>query len=166
MESLEIISLFQAHKQTAARAEYLRERITFLSENIEDMRKTALEDGIHITQRLTGMPRSGQTQNPVEALAVALADGDDPPHIKAEVHNLRQMQREYRELAFDVRTVEILLKGLKERERFVVEKTLIEGMTWNELEDCHEKHFGVFLTREGLRRARRVAIEKLCRIAV
>lgn len=165
MEQGEIMTLFRAHKRTVAREAYLRERIALLSESIEDMRRTALEDGIHTTQQLTGMPRSGRLSNPVENLAVMLADGDDPPHIKAMAHELRQLQRERRELLFDIRTVEALLTGLQERERFIIEKNLIDGLTWAQLIDCFEGRYGFHMSVEGLRRARKAAIATLCIIA-
>jgi len=165
MDKNAVLDLLRNYKQLSARAKYLREQVDNTEAYIEELKRTAVEDSIHITANLDGMPRSHGISNPVETLAVQLADGEYPPHIKAEIRHLYAMRQECREVYSSIRCVDIWLGALTERQRFTVEQTLIEGHTWPETEQLFEQQYSYYCTCEGLRKTRKKALEIICRIA-
>lgn len=165
MDKSTVIELLRGYREQRARCEFLRAQMEVAEAYIEDMKRTAVEDSIHITSTWDGLPHGNGVSSPVEALAVRLADGEYSPHIKAEIQRLSMMQIECRELSGNVRCVEIWLAALTERQRFTVEQTLIEGHTWPETERIFEERYGYFCSYEGLRKVRNTAVQMICRIA-
>lgn len=158
MDKEHVIGLLQNYKMSSARILFLDEEIQYAQFCIDQMKRTTLQDSIHATANLTGMPRGTNISKPVENLGIMLADGEQPVHIRTEIERLRQLQQEQRKLLRNIRAVDAWLSPLHEREKFVLEQTMIEGHTWNQVEAAFEQRFCVFVSREGLRKLRQRAL--------
>lgn len=160
-----VLDLLRNYRQMKARSEFLRDQIENTAAYIEELKRTVVEDSVHITANWNGLPHGNSISSPVEGLAVRLADGEYPSHITAEIHRLTALKKEYRELCSNVRAVDIWLQALTERQRFTVQQTFIEGHTWPETEVIYEQRYMHFCTSEGLRKTRQKALEIIYRIA-
>lgn len=74
---------------------------------------------------------------------------------------IEELKREAHRLSCEVRQIEGALYGLYERERFVVEKFYMEGLTWYIVQVRYEEAYRMPISESALRRAKRQALKRL-----
>lgn len=115
--------------------------------------------------RYTGMPHGTDIQSPVEDEAEKRLNGEPPQIVKILLRDIHGMERERDELALSIRCVDAWMSGLRERERFVVEMHLMEGECWKDVQRAFGERYGYELTREGLKRMKERALERIYAVA-
>lgn len=83
---------------------------------------------------------------------------------KEAAQELDKLRREAWQLACEVERVEAAVGGLYERERFVIDRFYIDGLTWNELSRLYKQEFDVWMSVSRLKEYRTNATKKLLRI--
>ena len=121
--------------------------------------------------RLDGMPPGGQPGSPTERAGLELADGRafensdaglEVRHMEAEIARL-EAEREERQLR--VRYVESWLNGLPDRERWVIERHLIDGEIWHDIIQQFNARFSDDISRDRLKRLQTRALERIYAMA-
>ena len=121
--------------------------------------------------RLTGLPRGSGTGSPTERVALALIDGQAyeeseagarARRMRAQIAALRS-EREERQLR--ARFVESWLSGLPERERWVIERHIIEGEIWHDIAPQFNARFMDDVSHDRLKRIQKKALEKIYAMA-
>ena len=123
--------------------------------------------------RLVGAPRSTTTAgSPTERLGLALADGrcwasDEARAALQPLEDaLARLEREREANRLLAQYVESWLTGLPERERWVIERHIIEGEIWHEVIPQFKTRFGDEVSRDRLKRMQQRALERIYAMAV
>ena len=148
------------------RCKHLEELIRTLEYELEWMKSHIVEDTVSIGgQEMDGMPHGTSPGKPTERLAVMIASGFKPDFIIQQEKDIAEAKSEYIEKKRVVSFVEAWLAGLTDRERWIVVKQVIDGVTWRELVPDYSKEFGETRTKRGLQMLRDRAVEKIYDIA-
>ena len=122
--------------------------------------------------RLTGMPRGGAPGDPTARTALMLMDGrafEDSPQrqeidrLEGEIARLRA-EREEKQLR--VRFVDSWLSGLPERERWVIERHVIEGEIWHDIIQQFNLRYMDDVSKDRLKRMQQKALGRIYAMAV
>ena len=158
--------MLASYRECLGRVLHLEQRIKELGQALDDYRKHAVEDAAGIgSQNMDGMPRGTKVGQPTERIAIALADGWVPDEIRSMENELRKAQSEYNEKATVVVFVDAWLHGLTERERWIVERQVIDNCTWREVTTMFLRDFGESRTKDGLKYIKDRALQKIYRMA-
>ena len=153
------------YREYSARCDFLQHEVHELKSLVERLRSTAVEDAVTITQVLTNMPHGTDLSCPTESLAIKFADGYVPGYIRGVEEEIRRRENEYRMKFPTIVFVDAWLKVLNRRERFVIENKTIGGMFWRELVIEYKREFGEEYSRQGLKKIRDRAVEKIHKVA-
>ena len=158
--------LLKDHKMTVGRHKYLVSMIDELKCQAEEWSKNIAEDIVTLgNQSIDGMPHGTTVGNPTERFGIMLASGFTPAGLKELEHEIRQLEKEAHEKAVSIKIVEAWLDGLTEKERWIVEKQLIDGMYWREVVSEYHRRYGEEYSKEGLKRIRDSAVSKIHKMA-
>ena len=122
--------------------------------------------------RLTGMPRGTTPGNPTEKTALMLAEGTafEFSDARAEIRRLEAqidaLRREREEKALRVQYVESWLSGLADRERWVIERHVIEREIWHDIIPQFNTRFTDDVSKDRLKRLQQRAMQKIYDMAV
>ena len=154
------------YKKCKARTEYLAERIALVKVELQSYMATLLDNTVSISgQKLDGMPHGSNVGSQVESLAVRFADGYKPDYVIEKETELQELTDEFNKKQSTVIFVEAWLKALNPKECFVIQKKLIDQMSWTELITAFDKEFGTLYSRNGLIGLKDRALEKIYEIA-
>lgn len=112
-----------------------------------------------------GMPRGSTVGNPTERVAMMLVTGhvtDDITEIRREI---RKLEAEYQEMHFVLLFVEAWISGLPAKERWMIERSYFDGMTYREINAQYRAQFGGDCSKDSLRRLKRDALDKIYEMA-
>ena len=165
MQRETVDEMLTKYKEYAARVAYLDEMIRQTEHLCESLHHNVIENTVSITQVITDMPRGTTTGDPTGKLGALLADGYTPDYIKQVENDLMSMKIELRSKETVVICVNAWLLGLNPREKFVIEHKIIAGMYWREMVPLYKNEFGEDYSRQGLKRIKKYAMEKIYRIA-
>ena len=112
-------------------------------------------------QVITDMPRGTTMGNPTEKIALMLAGGWVPEEIREKEAKIGELQSEYDERHKTVVFVESWLNGLPERERWMVETQVIDGVIWREILTQYPERFGEYRSKDTLKRIRDRAMDMI-----
>lgn len=116
-------------------------------------------------QQLSDMPHGTAIGNPTENMAVMLASGWVPDYVKEMQNNLAELKAEYNSRYLSVLFVSSWLKGLSERERWIVERQIIDGEYWKDIIVKYKAAFAEDTSKDSLKRLKRRALDKIYLIA-
>lgn len=158
--------LLRDHKMTVGRRKYLENVIEELKMQAEYWKNHVADDLVTLgSQVVDGMPHGTTVGNPTERFGIMLASGYTPDGLKELEAEIRNLESEEHERAVNIRIVEAWLDGLTEKERWLVESQLIEGMYWRQVVSEYHSKYGEEYSKEGLKRIRDIAIAKIYRMA-
>lgn len=155
----------QNYKEFSARCSFLEQEIHELKLLAERLQSSAVSDAVKITQVISDMPHGTDISDPTGRLAIRFADGYVPDYVREIEKDIRALENEYRIKHPPTVFVEAWLKVLNKRERFVIENKTIGGMFWRELITEYAKEFGEEYSRQGLKKIRDKAMEKIYNVA-
>lgn len=153
------------YREYTARCEFLEQEIRELERIAADLRRTMITDALSGSQNLSGMPHGTSVSSPTERIAIKFADGYVPDYIVDIEKEIASKKDELCRKTPTVVFVTAWLKGLSEKERFVIESKTIGGAFWRELIYAYQQRFGEVYSKQGLKKIRDRALEKIYRIA-
>ena len=121
--------------------------------------------------RLDGAPRATTPSNPTERIALTLAEGsafarsDAGAQVKRIEAQIAALASELESGRLQVQYVDSWLSGLPERERWVIERHVIEGEIWHDVIASFNARFGDDISRDRLKRLQQRALERIYAIA-
>lgn len=158
--------MLRDYKVFLGRCKYLSALIPELKAEAAALRDNAVNDLISVSsQNLDGMPHGTSVGNPTERIAIILADGYTSEGVIELEKQITAYEAELRDKLITVRFVEAWLDGLSEKERWIVHRQVIEGAYWREIVHEYRTKYSEEYTKDGLKRIRDAALEKIHRMA-
>ena len=157
--------MLKSYRESVGRCGHLENEIQERRDMLESLRETVIEDSVLAAQPLSGMPRSGKVSDPTAQIGSAAADGWMTSEMKHISQEIRELERELRSQRIVVHFVTAWLNGLNEKERWIIEKQVIDGAYWREVIFGFKAKFGDEYSKDGLKRIKRSAMNKIYRIA-
>lgn len=161
----EVDKMLANYREYDSRVTYLNVLVRETEKLLESLRRTVVEDSISITQVISDMPRGTATSDPTGKLGAMLAEGYEPEHIQQVEEDLDAMKLEIKSKEHVIVCVNAWLICLSDRERFVIEHKVIAGMYWREMIPVYKREFGDEYSKQGLKRIKAKALEKIYGIA-
>lgn len=165
MQRESVDTMMSNYNTHLARCEYLQHEIQELERLAARARETMVEDSIHVTPTLSGIPHGTDISDQTGRLAMMFADGGVTDRVKQIEEEIATKKRELDEKRVTVFFVRAWLKALNEKERLVVEKQVIDKLFWRDVVRFYEHTFGEAYSKHGLKKIRDDAMEKIYQIA-
>ena len=154
-----------SYRVDSARCEYLRKDIPRLQGLLQSLRDNIVDDEVHITQSLSGMPFGGAISDPTGKLGARLADGYEPIELSEIELEIGTKIEELRHKEVCVWCIETGLSSLTPKERYLVECKYIQNDFWrNIIENFNSKFGEVYVSKEPLKRMIERALETMCAV--
>lgn len=154
--------MLKDYKTCLGRCEYLKALIPGLKSEAEIWHKYLAVDLARNTEtEMDGMPRGNNVGNPTERLGIMLASGFTPSGLKELEEEISRYEQELSEKTMVVHFVEAWLHGLTDKERWLVERQVIDGAYWRQIIVEYKEKYGEEYSREGLKRMKTVAMGKI-----
>jgi len=147
-------------KRNVARAGHLRTEIKRLEMLIDEVEEAELGLGATVND---GMPHGSKVGDPTGMKGAALADGR--MMCVEERKELKAARDELAHIELEILFVTNWLKALSSKERFVVEKQMMAGVSWREVEARFSLAFKESGSKDTLRRIKAQALMKIYQIA-
>lgn len=165
MERARVDELLKNYHENMARCEYLTARVNELDVMRARAVRNVVAENVNTVQVLSDMPRGGKTSDPTARLGAILADGIIPDSVADIEAAILEAQAEIRERKRAVSYVNAWLNGLNERERYVIERKILQDEFWRCVVDGFNERFGEIYTKPSVRRIVKHGLEKIYRIA-
>ncbi len=165
MTQANVDEMLRNYKRNMARCAHLELRMEEYEKLAEEERGKAMAGDALRGQSLTGMPKAGGVRSPVEELVEKYMDGYVPPLEKSIRLDIGAMAREYEKAKRATRYVEGWLGCLPKREKTVIEKQMIEGLLWSEVEKAAEAELGIAFSQAGLKKMRKRGLSAIYEVA-
>lgn len=158
--------MLREYKGCVGRCGYLKKAILEAEADIATWERSLAADlansgGVN----MDGMPHGTAVGKPTERMALALAAGYEPGDLKEAKERLMNMIRELREKEMVVVFVEAWLSGLTEREKWLIEQLYFEQQTYAYIISSLRSKHGVNTSKDGVRRMKKAALEKIFEMA-
>lgn len=159
-------SMLKEYRLFVGRCGHLETEIASLEKQIQRERSQIAGDLASISPApMNGMPHGSGITNPTEKSGLMLASGYTPPHIIEMEQALSKLRQEYNEKYSTVLFVEAWLKGLTEKERWLVEQQVIDAVFWKEIVVRFRTAFGEDCSKDSLKRLKQRALGKIYKMA-
>ena len=162
MKPEHVDELLKSYRAEVGRCKHLEIEIDILTKRIAHDKEALV--GYLVgpgAQEITDMPRGTSIGNPTEKYGLMLADGWTTDEIKADEAKLAELEAEYAERHKTVVFVDGWLAGLPERERWMIEKQVIDAVIWRELITQYTQQYGEYRSKDTLKRLRDRALEMI-----
>ncbi|MBP5710022.1 MAG: hypothetical protein J6W84_03490 [Bacteroidales bacterium] len=162
MTAERIEEMLKTYRAEVGRCGHLQMEMELLRKEIE-ADKAFLADDLAGpgAQFISDMPRGTAIGNPTEKLGIMLASGYISDEIREKEAKLGELQLEYNERHKTVVYVESWLAGLPERERWMIETQVIDGVIWREILTQYPEKFGEYRSKDTLKRIRDRALDMI-----
>ena len=162
----QIEEMLKTYRFEVGRCGHLEKEIELTEAHIKQAKATLADDlSGPGAQKITDMPRGTTVGNPTEKLGMLLASGYKSDEIRELEATLGELIAEYTERKKTVDYVSSWLSGLPERERWMIETQVIDGVTWREILNKYPERFGEYRSKDTLKRIRDRAIEMIIDMA-
>ena len=162
MTPKEVDKLLKEYRTHLGRCKHLEVLIPVLEAEIERMKKNLVEETVSLKGALPdGIPHVTSLSNPTQALGILIASGFQPEHLVARESELKAAREEYSVKLLCINFVNAWLQGLSSRERWVIEKHVIDSLTWNEVIIEYEYTFRESRTKRSLQITKKLAMKKI-----
>lgn len=154
--------LLANHRTNTGRCLYLEAEIDRLRGEINRAKANlAMDVATAHNYELSDMPRGSAVGQPTERLGLRLASGWTPDYISDMERELAGLEREHRERATRRTFVEAWLNGLAERERWLIEQQVIDGVYWRDVLIRYRRKFGADCSLDTLKRVKAKALDTI-----
>lgn len=154
--------MLKNYKAYLGRCSYIKAVIDELNADIKVMELDARDDLINGSgKQPDGMPHGTTMGNPTERIALMLVAGivtDDIAEVKKRIATL---DAEYRAKSLVVCFVEAWMKGLAAKERWMIERSYFDEMTYREINARYREEYGENCSKDLLRRLKKDALTKI-----
>lgn len=168
MQRDEVEKHLRNYRYAVGRSEYLSAEISHLSAEINEALNHIAEDSASISaQVISDMPHGTTVGNPTERTALRLVEGYVPDYIVNMRDQMHTYETDYKRLALNVLFVDAWLRGLNDREAWIIKAYYVDAETWELITAKYAEQFGLDAARTSktLKRLRASAFEKVCRMA-
>lgn len=160
-----VMQKMKKYREYSGRCAYLEIHIKELNKAIEKAESSLYMDQVMLSGNLDGMPHGTTVGNPTERAGITLADGYMPDYLAEMKKDLSEAEQEMADKSLTVIFVNAWLKGLSDRERWIVENQVIDGVSWRELISEYFVKFGETRTKRALQMFRDRAMDKVYKMA-
>lgn len=160
MDAQEVDKLLASYNHCRARAAHIRTQLALMQHQLSVETTNAMAGEALHAQSYDVMPHGNLPGNPVESLVLRYLSGYQPQYIREIQQNMDKAKDELYEVETVVSFVNSWMLCLNEREKFVIERYVINGCTWREVLDEYEQKYGQF-GKEGLRKMKNRALGKM-----
>ena len=161
-----IEEMLKTYRFEVGRCGHLENDITLTKEQIERAKAGLAGDLAGPgAQVISDMPRGTTVGNPTERLGMMLASGYKSDEIRELEAKLGELIAEYTERKKTVDYVSSWLNGLPERERWMIETQVIDGVIWREILTKYPERFGEYRSKDTLKRIRDKAFDMIVDMA-
>ncbi len=158
--------MLHEYKGCVGRCGYLKKAISEAEEDIQAWERSVASDLVNSGGvNMDGMPHGTAVGKPTERMALILAAGYVPEDLREAKKRLTEMLQELREKEMVVVFVEAWLNGLTEREKWLIEQLYFEQQTYAYIISTLRSKHGVNTSKDGVRRMKKAALEKIFRMA-
>lgn len=158
--------MLKGYRYDVGRCGHLEAEIRRIQRQIEAEKNNTVETlAAPKPQQITDMPHGTQVGNPTEKFGLMLADGFKSADMEKLEIELARAQAEYDERRQTVDHVSSWLNGLPERERWMVETQVIDGVFWKDVANRYRQRFHEDISKDTLKRIRDKAMDMIYRIA-
>ena len=160
MKPDQVDKMLASYNQCRSRVTHIKNQLEIMERHLETEKAHAMEnDAIHAVN-YDGMPHGTTVGNPTESLVLRYMSGYQPRYIKELQEDVDKARDELFEAEMVISFVDGWMICLNDRERFVIERHVIQGGTWRTVLDEYESKFGQF-GKEGLKKIRKKAMFKI-----
>lgn len=154
--------LLKAYRFEVGRCGHLETEIGRIEKELAQCKSQLAEDAASIqSQQLSDMPRGTAIGNPTERVGLMLASGWTPDYIKSMEAEIASLKSEYNSRYFTVLFVSSWLKGLSERERWIVEHQIIDNEYWKDVISGYRIEYHEDSSKDSLKRLKMRALGKI-----
>ena len=121
------------YRATEARVAYLRSQLEILQEYLRKNENSVVNDGVSLSQAITGMPHGSGVGDPVGNLALRIAMGKTSVFVQQVRKEIEPVERELRLKQYILSFTDAWLMALNEREEKIVTLKMIDGKSWAEI---------------------------------
>lgn len=165
MTLAEIEAKIRGYNEARGRRAYLDAQIILKSRELERLlANLAVYEAGPAAQVITGMPHGTRLSDPTAETAMRLAEGPEPPEVRALRNEIAKLEDQRAAADADVCLVDAMLIALTEPERYVITHQLIDAQYWAQVVDEWESESGQQSTKAILKRLKSKALEKLQRV--
>ena len=158
--------LLKGYRFDVGRCGHLIAEISFRERQIEVEKNDAVETlAAPKPQQITDMPHGTGITNPTEKFGLMLAEGYTTQRMDELTREIAELQAELDERTQNVQYVSSWLSGLPERERWMVETQVIDGVFWKDVASRYRKKFEEDVSKDTLKRIRDKAMDTIYRMA-
>ena len=158
--------LLANHRKNRGRMEYLKAEIYRLEIEINVARRNlALDAATAHNYELSDMPRGTAVSQPTERIGLQLASGWEPDYIKSMDKEKERYQQEFDVREIDAMFVTAWLHGLPDRERWIIETQVIDGVFWRDVLIQYKRQFGIDTSKDTLQRLKAKALQQIYEMA-
>lgn len=153
------------YREYAARVAFLEKEIPQLEKLVAELKHSIVDDEVNITQVISDMPHGSGISDPTGRLGAMIAEGFTPQRI---VEIEQEISRKKSELDFKQPTVVFVdawLMGLNARERFLIQRKVIDNDMWRNIIYDFSTTYGEHYSKEGLKRILDNGLTKIFEIA-
>lgn len=160
-----VVHMIEAYKQNVGRVEHLENLVGVYGLQLKRMEGHEADMLAGGAQVITGMPHGSTTGDPTSRMGLMLADGYVPEMMADLIAELEAARAELREKRPSVVFVNAWLKGLTDKERWMIEGKMISGKSWEEMRAEHVRRYLVQCSKATLKRLKVTALEKIFEMA-
>ena len=166
MRTEKVDEMLKTYRFDVGRCGHLETEIRKLERAIAFHKGQLAEDAQAVnSQQISDMPRGTALGNPTERIGLMLASGWTPDYIREMEGELSALKSEYEERYFTVLFVSSWLKGLTERERWIIEHQIIDGEYWKDVIAGYRTEFSEDSSKDSLKRLKQRALGKIYEMA-
>ena len=158
--------LLSNHRENVGRCLHLQAEIAELQSSIADAERNLATDlaWAH-SYELSDMPHGTAVSQPTEKIGLQLASGWKPDYIVTMQQRLAECEREQQEREINRMFVDGWLKGLPDRERWLIENQVIDKVFWRDILIRYRQRFETDLSKDTLQRVKARALEQIYAMA-
>lgn len=154
-----ILQLLTDYKANKARYAYLEIAIIEFQEQIDSEERNILRNEVMSSPEQDGMPKGNAVTSQVENLVVRVVDGWTPEYLKEMQKDMRDLMREKEELRRKVGYVDAWMLALNEKQRWIIQTHIIDGMSWTEAAADWRKRYEGVVSKATLKRLKNSAMD-------
>ena len=155
------------YRECVGRVGYLLLRLPVMRSELQKIKDNLVADAaLETPQHEEGMPHGSGVGNPVEKIVLKFADGFLPEDVMVAEKELQSAEQEFEYRQRVVLCVDAWLKGLSEREAWIINHKVIDSdYSWREVIVMYRLQYGEEYSRDALKRIKDRAMEKIYRFA-
>lgn len=143
------------------RAAWLQHKLGTLNRYLIIAKGQMINDGVSLSQAITGMPHGSGTGDPTAKLAIRIASGEVSNFVKEIEFDIREIESELAAVRADLEITEAALETLNDIQYELVEARKLSGMSWDAtVEIINSQHSGAY-SKRSLQRLMEKITEKL-----